>query len=572
MGGGWGVEGVELCQAVQDLGYKLSKPYILQIFDAKAQAKATFGDYTGLCKLMCKDSKDIELLLDVCGAAQTESIVKSKCEGVLLQCLRSAIKLNAKNKAPLTALGQVVIDEIGTFTKAAWLDAGFVAESLKPGLDILSDVVTCRTVDVRKLDATLKFLEDGGGETRGVLVEFLIGQGKAFYAEAVAASDDRRGEIANQERCDQMQASVAELCDRSRDSVSFSDEDFLNKAAEVRRDCKAIKNRKKKDSPGPCTQTQLDLVSKAELGVTTLLDKGLEEEMRVRIELALVMCAEALQNDGLINQHGLRKALSSKVIRENLMAADSFDHQVWNDNGLWKDRISSYRRKCEETTAVMDIALNTMPTASTTVFDQVPPTTVIDAQTASLLEPWLKKCGVLSKTVESHWNQLILKIYLQATAGKTQKTKVLFANVLAECRNPKFVGLDKELVDTLLCTLPPRSAERNFIHAFVDCSNDYAALAKVKAKDVNIGKAGALATKADRLKLMHEVLLGKSKPLPTSLIPTSLSDKDSSTFISTFSFSTGNAEMIAELGLDESDVLSFITVMFDKSATLSRGS
>ncbi len=76
-------------------------------------------------------------------------------------------------------------------------------------------------------------------------------------------------------------------------------------------------------------------------------------------------------------------------------------------------------------------------------------------------------------------------------------------------------------------------------------------------QNINIEQIGALATKASKLKLMHAELMA--------------SGQDSSSTASGED-SKGNAELIAELGLDQSGVLRFIKDMFDKSAMLSRGS
>jgi hypothetical protein len=186
---------------VQDYGWKLSKPYTLAIFDAKVQMKVTFGDLQGLCRLMLRTSNDFQALQVACSASDAVSIAKATCENVLINLLRAAMKNKKANKA-LTASGQSIVEDVGAFGKVCLHDEEFAVQSLRPTVQLLQDVVSCRSVDVKQLGKTLEFLDNrmvegfkkGGGDSEdglvpgGVVVEFLGGAGKAFYEEARPAS------------------------------------------------------------------------------------------------------------------------------------------------------------------------------------------------------------------------------------------------------------------------------------------------------------------------------------------------------------------------------------------------
>ena len=52
-----------MLQAVEAMGYRLSKPYSLKILDARVKKKLIFNGATGVCQLITKDSEDIQKIV-----------------------------------------------------------------------------------------------------------------------------------------------------------------------------------------------------------------------------------------------------------------------------------------------------------------------------------------------------------------------------------------------------------------------------------------------------------------------------------------------------------------------------
>ena len=65
----------------------MSKPYMLKVFDAKVSAKHAFYDMPGVCKLMMKDCRDCQSLLQVCSESEVESVATAKVESLIVENL-----------------------------------------------------------------------------------------------------------------------------------------------------------------------------------------------------------------------------------------------------------------------------------------------------------------------------------------------------------------------------------------------------------------------------------------------------------------------------------------------------
>ena len=192
---------------------------MLAVFEAKVQTKATFGDYAGLCSLWLRTSEDFQAMLSVCSETDAESIIKAQCETVLINLLKAALRNKTVGKA-LTASGQTVVEDVGTFAKFVLRDPGFGAKSLQPAVKLMHDVVACRSAEVKDLESTLEVLgghlrgkfnkcepgdlQEGIQRGGGVILEFLTSAGKAFHEEARCVLEDRAGERANEEKVDEM--------------------------------------------------------------------------------------------------------------------------------------------------------------------------------------------------------------------------------------------------------------------------------------------------------------------------------------------------------------------------------
>ena len=176
-------------EAIEKMGYSLSKPYVLKIFDIKVQWKLAFADDAGICKIMRHGSPERRQLSSTLSEQDIETVVRAKIETIVLDLLR--LCLNPKKGKRDEAL-----ERIGMYSK-------FIANMSSPlqfAVQLAEAIVLCKDVDVGRLDKALQYLEplkeapnrDG---SEGAIVEFLAGTGSKLYEEAVAVFSKRSEEM-----------------------------------------------------------------------------------------------------------------------------------------------------------------------------------------------------------------------------------------------------------------------------------------------------------------------------------------------------------------------------------------
>ena len=77
-----------MLQAVEAMGYRLSKPYSLKILDARVKQKLIFNGATGVCQLMTKDSKDTQKLLQILSPSEVGALSRVKIDAGRVELLQ----------------------------------------------------------------------------------------------------------------------------------------------------------------------------------------------------------------------------------------------------------------------------------------------------------------------------------------------------------------------------------------------------------------------------------------------------------------------------------------------------
>ena len=122
------------------MGFTLSKPYRLRIFDARVQSKATFNDYASVAKLLAKPSED---LLQVLSDDEVRCFLQGKAETLLLGLLTAWLSSRkGSSKLRNTASGQELSEQVEAFLTAANAQGSLLSE-MADQLEIVFCVLFC---------------------------------------------------------------------------------------------------------------------------------------------------------------------------------------------------------------------------------------------------------------------------------------------------------------------------------------------------------------------------------------------------------------------------------------------
>ena len=140
------------------MGYVLSKPYVLKIFDAKLQMKLTFADLGGICRLFSSSSPDCKVLKNVCLEEEIASLAKAKIEKIIVNMMQCALK--AKKTAGKLCEEQEVLQEgLKCFLENSSKDTS-VFSALTPVLAVALSAVNCKRCNVDELDNAITVLDE----------------------------------------------------------------------------------------------------------------------------------------------------------------------------------------------------------------------------------------------------------------------------------------------------------------------------------------------------------------------------------------------------------------------------
>ena len=140
------------------MGYVLSKPYVLKIFDAKVQAKLTFADLGGICRLFSSSSPDCKLLQNVCLGDEIALLAKAKIETIIVKMMQRALKAK-KTAGKLCEEQEVLLEGLKCFHESSEKDTS-VFSALTPVLKVALSAVNCKRCNVDDLDNAITVLDE----------------------------------------------------------------------------------------------------------------------------------------------------------------------------------------------------------------------------------------------------------------------------------------------------------------------------------------------------------------------------------------------------------------------------
>ena len=190
------------------MGYSLSKPYALKIFDTQVQQCLAFGDHLAVCRMMTGGSKEAEALRQACSEDDVKLVARARCEGIVIQALQNHVQKKGK-KVPVAELVAVL-----TVYAHSAANEDSLLHPMEKVLKQVLVVVDCKRADVSELCDAVDLLEElkkqtaatAVGQNKSVLLEFLVGSAGQFFFEVASATvADRHAELGNQQELQLMQ-------------------------------------------------------------------------------------------------------------------------------------------------------------------------------------------------------------------------------------------------------------------------------------------------------------------------------------------------------------------------------
>lgn len=460
-----------LQQAVEDLGYRLSKPYILKIFDAKMQAHLVQGDFPAIVKLWRKSSPDCQSLLKVCTEEEVVTLAKARVETLVVQSLQAAAK---RKKA--CSRGELVEN---LSTVASSTTGGGLLTAMDGVMAVTLAVVNHKDTDVEALDRAIvvldHVLDDDRVIDRNAVYEYLIGPGKKYYDEAVACLASRREEIEAQAELSELQRQGEEIL-----SSDCLEGEILDKLLSFRTKVLAIRKRKKDQQPF-ATQ-QLQALEACEASVNESSGAQALVAVGAGIKHAMMCWAEALDADGYIVSDGRETALTGEAIKEMLMPAELSQHGAWAGACAQQPALAALASHCDIMTQVVSAVLS--PTKAWTALSHVQAKDVSMKQ-ASAVKPWLHSLHFSCKDIDAGWTP-VLDRFANLGLERSAEASKLLKHVVSEFQGGKVVeGVD---FGQILEPLPADSTARSLLLTFFEVSTNYNKLATSGAS----GAAGSL--------------------------------------------------------------------------------
>ena len=294
------------------MGYALSKPYVLKIWDVSVQEKIAFQDDYGLCRLASEQSQHYQMMKAVCTEEEAACVIKAKIESVISGFLQAAVKKKKGTPGTGTASGQAAAtpaSRIAVYANYVTTDANCMFSSLKGTLQICEAIVCAKTVDVLRLEQAvveLQTLEDvvqRGGDA-GVLPELLVGAAGQYMVEATDFLQERKGEIANCRLGNDLREESEDLLKRVPGGSAIPEEvmkEYLDEVNVFLNKVKEIRNRThRKKSDTPFTSTQLKDLSIQANKVEAFITSFVKGYLRCRMTTAFEWSVEAINNDGYV--------------------------------------------------------------------------------------------------------------------------------------------------------------------------------------------------------------------------------------------------------------------------------
>ena len=174
------------------MGWTLSKPYALAVFDAQVQQKTAFQEWAALCQMFVEESEHHKVLVQHIGDPHERNMfLRGKILSIILDMIERS---NCDFKSLAKQLGPLI---------DAWLGAGTALGDVGD-LRLFGSIACCNQVEVTTLKTALgevgDLKESGDLEQAGVFTKLLVagGQGEKLLEYAHAVLEERNHELARE--------------------------------------------------------------------------------------------------------------------------------------------------------------------------------------------------------------------------------------------------------------------------------------------------------------------------------------------------------------------------------------
>ena len=174
------------------MGWTLSKPYALAVFDAQVQQKTAFQEWAALCQMFVEESEHHKVLVQHIGDPHERNMfLRGKILSIILDMIERS---NCDFKSLAKQLGPLI---------DAWLGAGTALGDVGD-LRLFGSIACCNQVEVTTLKTALgevgDLKESGDLEQAGVFTKLFGagGQGEKLLEYAHAVLEERNHELARE--------------------------------------------------------------------------------------------------------------------------------------------------------------------------------------------------------------------------------------------------------------------------------------------------------------------------------------------------------------------------------------
>ena len=457
-----------LQQAVEDLGYGLSKPYILKIFDAKVQARLIHGDYPGIVKLYMKSGPAAQALLKLITWEEAKSFAKARGESLVAQLLQGHLKRSKKS----TNLEELV-ENLSALENASKLD-GCLLTDMSHAMRVTLAVVNYSATPVGDLDAAVAVLDhvldDDRTVARNSVFEFLVGSGKKYYDQAAASLADRRVEIETQKELVEIQKESEAIFSKDR----MLDVEVLDKFAVFSTTVENVRKRKKGHQK-QFTSHQLDALMACEVKLKEQIGHHAMCAVVSFAERAMKALAQALDRDGYVLADGIESALTSNQLRELLLPEELATHMVWASVCALDPALASTKSHCDTINEVGAAVLSN--TKAWTAMDKVNAND-INLKSVAAVKPWLVSIKLADCVIADCWMRVWSKCS-NLQQNRCSEAVRLLKHVVAELQEGKAVMSN---LNKILEPLASDSAAKSTLLSFFEVSTCYTKLLAAGAK------------------------------------------------------------------------------------------
>ena len=442
------------------MGYTLSKPYLLKFFDVKIQAKLSFGDSHGLCRLFSPTHEAMQSLQTILTADDATNYAKAKFEELVVgmlsnhkkqkkfrngdELMESLLRFETACYVDQTLLGPL---KQAMFNVCAFADPSHCKiEKLREAIDDMDsyekDAIedTCETV----LDESDKKLQPCMMPAPNAIIEYMLGAGRHWFQQGEAAFRDRRAELRNSEEKASVLTMGNALVSSLEEFQPSSDFiDILNQGHKYVEYYTTYRFAKRAGIRMPWTKCDKEEMDNLKATATSAFLIRVKEFMVLRVTECMALAMLALSSDGYVDQS-----------EDNQVQGPCEECQIevkLRPTGLKENQGWIYICKQDVTCENFDKHANAIKKAIVCCLSCTRAYTLTKKQDAASLEvpllhavtTWLPQIGVAPNSAASkHWKHVV-NTCLELQKPQAHEAGNTLNHIIKECVDGKFAKIDK---------------------------------------------------------------------------------------------------------------------------------